>query len=40
MKILCWLKIHRWKWFSSKVPYVVIYKCDYCEKKKEEYLGQ
>lgn len=40
MNIFCFLKIHRWKWFSSVFPYVVIYRCEFCGKEKEDYQGQ
>jgi hypothetical protein len=39
MKIFCKIGIHFWKWFKSEFPFVVIYKCKWCGKEKEEYQG-
>ena len=27
-RILCYMGIHRWKWFKSEYPFVVVYKCE------------
>jgi hypothetical protein len=40
-RIICdYLGFHKWKWFKSDVPFVVIYKCKNCGKIKSDYQGQ
>lgn len=32
--------LHKWRWFKSEIPFIVIYKCSKCGKTKEDYQGQ
>lgn len=39
-EIMCkYLGFHIWQYFESTVPFIVIYKCKNCGKKKEDYQG-